>query len=567
MLATALVVAALSSVACSLLVTTEADQCTTDADCDRFGSYVCDRVARVCVLPTVADASADDDARDATVDDASLVEQDGGILPLPDASADATLDADAATDATVDVDAGPDARDGSGDGGADADSGNGDASDAADASDVPDAADASETSDADAADAASPCDPVGKADVVVQGTITADTRWACSSYWVLDGIVHVGSGVTLTIDKGTTVKGDFTNRGALVVDPGGKVVAVGTRDEPIVFTSARADGQRVAGDWLGVALVGKATVNRTATSALYGISTNGGADDDDSSGSLQYVRIEYTAAVGLSMFAVGRGTTIDHVEVRKANSDCFGWYGGTVNMKHLVCLHGGINGFAWNFGYRGKLQFLAFQSRPDVISRRANGIFGGNGTTGSDAAVPVSSPVVYNATFCGRNRANLAETNVGLFLSSGTEARIANALVAGFESGLNLRDLATADNARSGKLSIKNTLFSDNRPEPVAFPEDAGVDSGDFADDDFGFDEIAWASLAANANVVSDAGALPGCFSATNPVMRPAAVIDGNASTPPADGFFDTNARYVGAFRDGNDGWAEGAWVVWDNSH
>jgi hypothetical protein len=419
--------------------------------------------------------------------------------------------------------------------------------------------------DADA-EADDPCVRADKPKVKVSGSIDGAVTWPCTSDYLLSGIVHVVPGATLTIDAGAVVLASTGVRSGLIVDAGARLIAVGQRDRPIVFTSDRPEGQRVAGDWLGLALVGKARINRSAESTLFGISTSGGTDDDDDSGALSYVRIEYTQAASLSLFGVGRRTRVDHVQVRKANQDCFGWYGGTVDGKYLVCSHGGTNGFAWNYGYRGRLQFLAFQARPDVTSRQASGIFSGTGTADGGASVP-SSPTVSNVTLCGRNRANLAQANYGLYFTSSTEGAFSNLLVTGFEAAINVRSPGTKAAIEGGRLLIGHSLFAKNSPEPLAFAElgspDAGVEE---QNDDDGFDERAHFGNTALAIEVSNAEILPSCFVAKDPEFRPDAPLENGAIAPPSDGFFDTTARYRGAFRDKTDGWATGPWVVLDNT-
>ena len=123
---------------------------------------------------------------------------------------------------------------------------------------------------------------------------------------------------------------------------------MGTKDLPIVFTSNQPAGSRGLGDWGGVVLLGRATTNQpngianvegiTPTSdTQFGGGTS--SDDNDNSGTMQYCRIEFGGYVyltnseinGLTLGAVGRGTTIDHIQVSFVNDDAFEWFGGTVN--------------------------------------------------------------------------------------------------------------------------------------------------------------------------------------------------------------------------------------------
>jgi hypothetical protein len=477
-------------VACSVLIGDEADQCTRDADCGRFGNFVCDVGARVCIAAGDRTARPVDGGNDGPSDDGAL---------------------DAAPDAPL-----------------------------------------------------SPCARVDKPRIVVRGAIAESTAWSCVNDYVLEGVVRVETGATLTIEKGTQVFGDTTSPGGLVIAAGARIVADGTRDEPIVFTSARPPSQRQPGDWIGVALIGRARMNAQAQNTPLGITTSGGSEDTSDSGILRYVRIEYASSVGLSFFAVGSATVVDYVQVRQTRADCFSWFGGTVNAKHLVCTRGGDDGFDYNFGYRGKLQFLVFQATPDLAARGTSGVVGdSNGANGN--AVPISEPYIYNGTFCGRNRENLAEVDYGVLLGTGTRGQFRNIIVTGFMAGVDVFGVTTAANATNRLLTFRHTLFSNNRPVPIAYAEtgDGGAPP-ELRDDDNGFDEVAWFLAPENRNAVRENLGLGDCFALRNPEFRPSVALVDEAEAPPDDGFFDPTAKFVGAFRDTRDTWATGNWVVLD---
>ncbi|RZK89379.1 MAG: T9SS C-terminal target domain-containing protein, partial [Hymenobacter sp.] len=171
--------------------------------------------------------------------------------------------------------------------------------------------------------------PTAPTPITVSGRITANTTWTSNNIYLLQGFVFVESGVTLTIQPGTIIKGDLTSKGTLTIKQGGKIDARGTASNPIVFTSNQPAGQRARGDWGGLIILGKATQNipASATAPLPSIEgglpvadgTFGGTDDADNSGFLQYVRIEFPGIAfstdneinGLTLGGVGSGTTID----------------------------------------------------------------------------------------------------------------------------------------------------------------------------------------------------------------------------------------------------------------
>src|SRR5690606_21627446 len=126
----------------------------------------------------------------------------------------------------------------------------------------------------------------------------------------------------LTIEPGTVIMGDKNSKGTLIVERGGKIMAQGTKEKPIVFTSAQPAGQRAAGDWGGLIILGKAPVNLGNSAKIEGGVDReyGGTDANDNSGVLKYVRIEFSGIAfqpdneinGLTMGGVGAGTTVDY---------------------------------------------------------------------------------------------------------------------------------------------------------------------------------------------------------------------------------------------------------------
>ena len=160
------------------------------------------------------------------------------------------------------------------------------------------------------------------------------------------------NGVTLTIKPGTRIISDVVEKGALIIERGGKIDANGTAAQPIVFTSGKAAGSRTPGDWGGIVILGKAKTNRSSTPLIEGGIDRpyGGTDDADNSGTLRYVRIEYAGIAAfanseinaLTLGGVGSGTTIEYIQTSYANDDAYEFFGGKVNCKYLIaCLYCG----------------------------------------------------------------------------------------------------------------------------------------------------------------------------------------------------------------------------------
>jgi len=404
--------------------------------------------------------------------------------------------------------------------------------------------------------------------VEVSGDIEGAARLSSDKDYLLKYTTFVRPGATLSIEPGTRILGDSDTKAVLVVQPGGRLLAVGTPDRPIVFTSERPEGQRRAGDWGGVILLGNAPTNwRTQTGApkrgrVEGIVEGGeygGDSPNDDSGVLSYVRIEYAGTEigpnnevnGLTLAGVGRGTRLDHIQVRAAADDCFEFFGGTVDAHHLICQGTGDDAFDWDNGYQGRLQFLVAVFDPREPSVGGNGMEGDNDARGSVFS-PVSRPVIYNATLCGTQRGEQHE-HYGILARRSTQGLFANGLIGGFTAGVDLRG------SNLGFVML-STQFMGSPAMPIAMPESSAETHVELQDDDHGFDEIAWFQLPGRHNRVKDAGLDCGFLRGVAP--KPAQAIAEFDIVPPRDGFFDTAARYRGAFRDASDDWDRG-WAVW----
>jgi hypothetical protein len=410
--------------------------------------------------------------------------------------------------------------------------------------------------------------PACSGEAELSGDVTQDMTLTADKCYNLKGIVYVKAPATLTIDKGTKIYGDKVSLGTLVIEPGAKIMAEGTAVNPIVFTSKAPVGERAAGDWGGVILLGKAPTNLPGGKGnIEGIPPNadttyGGDKADDSSGKMRYVRIEFGGVQlspnneinGLTFGGVGSGTEIEYIMVHDTLDDCFEFFGGTVNAKHLICSYNGDDGFDWDNGFKGKLQFLALQQDPNDAADD-NGFEGDNDANASVNA-PFSEPTIYNATLCGKN-VDVAKQQYGMLLRRSTKGHLFNVVATGFEAGVDLRDQFT-------DVELKSSIFHGNLAANIAYAEvkdQVSMPAVVTDDDDKGVDEIAW--FTSQGNTTEDPQ-IKDCFNPGTPDFTPKATLSSNAATPPSDGFFDSTAKYIGAFEAGKS-WATGNWV--DFSH
>ncbi|MGY3088317.1 hypothetical protein ACVWYF_001350 [Hymenobacter sp. UYAg731] len=332
--------------------------------------------------------------------------------------------------------------------------------------------------------------------------ITTNTTWTRNNIYLLNGAVYVNSGVTLTIEPGTIIKGDLTNQGALIVRQGGMLIADGTPTQPIVFTSNQPAGSRGPGDWGGVILVGRAPANLPAVTNVEGgvVATFGGSTANlpaDNSGILRYVRIEFAGVAfslnseinGLTLCGVGSGTTIDHVQVSASGDDSFEWFGGTVNAKYLISLGSTDDDFDTDNGFSGRVQYgLAVRDprRGDTASGGvSNGFESDNDATGT-TNTPTTSAVFSNmSVFLPPTPAAASPFNNadGALLRRGSAESIFNTVFVGRPFGVELNSNSsnlTTNNAANGSLVLANNVFAGySTPARVArVTSNSGVTAG-----------------------------------------------------------------------------------------
>ncbi|MDP3207621.1 MAG: hypothetical protein Q8M65_00595, partial [Rhodoglobus sp.] len=313
--------------------------------------------------------------------------------------------------------------------------------------------------------------PAFAAEIIVTGKIAQDTTWSASNKYLLSGYVFVTGGATLTIEPGTVVAGRVSsgaNAAALVISRGSKINANGRADRPIIFTSEldQLNGNLTERDvalWGGVVILGNASINSRANGAAAGtpaqdqvegfsvtgadveLITFGGTNDDDNSGIFRYVSIRHGGAVigtaneinGLTLGGVGRGTTVEYVEVFANKDDGFEWFGGTVNAKYLVSAFNNDDSFDFDQGYRGTLQF-AFAILSDIGTDFGDKGIEWDGATSPLTATPLARNTVANATFIGAG--TTGKLSFGMNIRDSVEATLYNSVFVNFEQMLDIEN-------------------------------------------------------------------------------------------------------------------------------
>lgn len=328
--------------------------------------------------------------------------------------------------------------------------------------------------------------------LIISGKINADRTLRTGNTYTLRGIVYVVDGAKLTIEPGVTILGEKTSRGTLVITRGSQILANGTPDKPIVFTSSAATPAR--GDWGGLVICGRAKTNNSfngvagvgevegGVNNAEGLGLYGGADDNDNSGVLKYVRVEYAGYAylpdkelnGITFCAVGRSTEVDNVQVSYANDDSFEWFGGTVDCKHLIAYRGLDDDFDTDNGFSGRVQFaIGFRDSLVADISGSNG-FESDNDAGGSALLPQTSAVFSNVTLIGprENLSNVGNSNFkrGMHIRRNSALSLFNSIVIGWPTGC-LIDAGTGTptdaniTAATPRLVLENNILAGNNTQ------------------------------------------------------------------------------------------------------
>lgn len=422
-------------------------------------------------------------------------------------------------------------------------------------------------------------------DLDEDGMISANLTLDADVKYLIKGKVYVQSGATLTIPAGTHLFGDKETDGTLIVNRGGKIEAIGEPANPIVFTSEGADGFRNRGDWGGIVLLGKAYTNGSASSTIEGITASAGSEngvygpgtgsamDNDDSGTLRYVRIEFAGIAlsqdnelnSLTMGSVGSGTEIDHIQVTYANDDAYEWFGGSVNHKYLVAYATLDDDFDTDRGYNGNVQFGVIVRDPAQADFSGSRAWESSSSSTADvAALPAhgitarhSAPTFSHVTVLGPRLFRAAAAVNGFYqaaaeINTSSNIKIYNSIITGFTTGVRW-NLSGANSVMEGNVFAShgaNTAVSGGSTVPANF---ATVNS-EVADVTTILGAYTGTGLY-NFTVAS----LPFLQSATSPALTGAVNLNGTNT------FFE-NVAYKGAFgstASASWNWTAG-WLEWD---
>lgn len=304
------------------------------------------------------------------------------------------------------------------------------------------------------------------------GEINAEEVILESGTYKLTGKLIVNAGGKLTIKPGVIIEAtpvasadDFGAVRYIAVAQNGKIDVQGTASNPVVMTSTT----KTPGAWGGLVIAGNAPINKgTTASAEVSDLTYGGSNAADNSGSIKYLRLEYTGFAynsekefnGLSLFGVGTGTTIEYVQAYEGSDDGFEWFGGTVNASNLVVFNSheevGDDLFDWTEGWNG--------SGTNWYGKRTNagnrGIEADNNSN-DHLASPISNPTIKNLTLVGLGATDTSSESQAVKLRVGTKAMFDNVVLSNWKTGFDIQHDESVGYVADGTLAATNVRFID----------------------------------------------------------------------------------------------------------
>jgi len=397
----------------------------------------------------------------------------------------------------------------------------------------------------------------GSASCKLAGNYTADLTLTKDITWVLSGGIIIGGdntdSATLTIEPGSKIIGE-SGADFLVISRGSKIMAQGTAAEPIIMTAANESGR---GKWGGLIINGNAPLSgcgaAVGTCEAEGEGSSGkygGNTPDDNSGVLKYLVVKHAGHIindkdelnGIAFQAVGSGTTVDFIQVHNNADDGIEFFGGTVNVKHVVLTGNADDSLDWTSGWTGHAQYVLIKQAADAGD---HGIEADNNTTLSND-LPRSSPSLANVTIIS---AGSDDADAGILLRAGTAAQIYNTIVTGpFDHCLNIDNNDTFDNAgtdaataaASDQLTMTNSIvncasrFKDDAAEPWLVSD--------------------WYNAGTNNSTANP------LLSGYIPTSSSPALTSSNLAALPDNGFFEL-VDFIGAVKNDADDWTKG-WTV-----
>ncbi|PQB05220.1 hypothetical protein [Aureitalea marina] len=197
-------------------------------------------------------------------------------------------------------------------------------------------------------------------DTDLGGNLTEDRTLIASEQYRITAPLLVKEGVTLTIPAGTEIVSEVGIDRYIAVEQGATINVLGTASAPVIMRTADSN----PGDWGGLVICGRGpTTEGIDVIAEVGGLVYGGTNAEDNSGTINYLIIKGSGAQinsesqynGLSLYAVGSGTTIENVAVLNGADDGVEFFGGTVSMSNYYSEDNEDDSIDWTEGWNGTL--------------------------------------------------------------------------------------------------------------------------------------------------------------------------------------------------------------------
>jgi hypothetical protein len=326
--------------------------------------------------------------------------------------------------------------------------------------------------------------------------------------WYLEGPLVVGNDTdktVLTLEPGTTVYGG--DGSFILIQRSSQIMAEGTKDEPIVLTSAKAAGSRGSEDWGGLVINGRAPINNAANNKV------------DLENELN----------GFAFQGVGSGTTVEYIQAHMTSDDGVEFFGGTVHVRYVVVTGSDDDSVDWTGGWTGKAQFVVAKQLSESGTEAERGIEADN-LKGTNSATPYSSPTLSNVTLIARE----GNGKQGVMVREGTKGQFHNMVISGFGVCVKVDHAQTEANVDDQSLAMANVVY----------------DCGATAEDGNKAAELTGANAANKSGSPALGGPMGWMPAAGSPAL--------GIGPGPSDTFFAAT-DYAGAF-DGTADWTEG-WI------
>jgi hypothetical protein len=409
---------------------------------------------------------------------------------------------------------------------------------------------------------AAPAGYGARACILPSSVSTQDITLTNNITWVMQGKVNIGvsgSAATLRIQPGTLLVSTGASANSfdhLAVNRGAKIFAEGTPDFPIIMTTANelpgAPAAPAPGQLGGLVLSGSAPANCNPNCVAEWDNTNlyGGNNATDSSGVVRYMQVRYSGYIfttnrelnAFTFNGVGSGTTLEYLQAFRGQDDAFEFFGGTANLRYALITCPGDDGFDWDEGYTGKIQFGVVDQRG--CAGEDHGFELSNSPTNADAS-PRARGTVANVTLL----AGSGNNRDAIQLNSGTGGNFFNILAQGFKrscvqiAGAPTTAAAGATTALSGVLTAQNLkTFGCGATGTTNTTDGSGAAAGYTA---------AWFAAQSGNEVLSASALATGSYLPNG--NAPAGQFPPTGATAPGLNDWFTPTNYVGAFRSNAD--------------